>query len=125
MRESKRQLKFSKLIQKELSGIFQKDLSGAFKNALVTIVAVKVSPDLGIAKIYLSIFGTQDSNNVIEVIEENKGRIRGTLGKRIGKEVRVIPELVFFDDKTAEEASHIDRILDNLVIPPDTEDPID
>ena len=117
MTQSKRQLKFSKLIQKEISEIFQKEHSAKFIGSLVTVSDVAMSPDLGLARIYLSIFPVNSADRIIDEIEAVKSRIRGSLGKRIGKEVRIIPNLAFHLDTTAEEADKMDQIIDKLNIP--------
>ncbi|MEQ8555821.1 MAG: 30S ribosome-binding factor RbfA [Cyclobacteriaceae bacterium] len=117
--DSKRQHKFSRQIQKDLSEIFQRDPRHFFNNSLVTITGVEVSPDLGFAKVYLSVFPVKDVEDVFYNIEHKKGEIRKLLGNKIGKRVRIVPELAFFHDNTEEEASKIDRLIDNLNIPPD------
>ncbi len=116
--DSKRQHKFSRQILKDLSEIFQKDPRHFFNNSLVTITGVEVSPDLSFAKVFLSVFPVKDVEDVFYNIENKKGEIRRLLGNKIGKRVRIIPELAFFHDNTEEEASKIDRLIDNLKIPP-------
>lgn len=118
MSESKRQLKFSKLIQEEISDIYQRRFQGSFAGSLVTISGVEMSPDLSFAKIFVSVFPSAETGTVMEKLNEDKSQIRGDLGRRIGKNVRIIPEIAFFSDATAEEADRIDKIIDDLVIPP-------
>ncbi len=122
MAESKRQLKFSKLIQEELSDIYQRRFQGTFTGCLVTISDVEMSPDLSFAKVFISIFPAKQASDVMEKLNEDKSQIRGDLGRRIGKNVRIIPEIAFFTDATAEEADRIDKIIGDLVIPPNKED---
>lgn len=120
---TKRQQKFSKLIKEEVSKIFHRQFSGAFSGKLVTITDVEMSPDLGFAKIFVSVFPILSADELIKFIEENKSRVRGDLGRAIGKEVRIVPELAFFLDSTAENASKIDSLIDSLDIPdPDPTD---
>ena len=119
--ESKRQQKFNKLIQKELGGIFQKEAKPLIGRSLVTITRVMVSPDLGFAKAYLS-FLMADSKTLFEHINEHKKDIRHALAKRIGKSVRVIPELAFFPDDSATYAQHMDKVISDLNIPPAPEE---
>jgi ribosome-binding factor A len=115
--ESKRQLKYAKLIQKELGDIFQKEARHVIGPGLVTLTRVLMSPDLGLAKVYLScLFG--DTNAKIESINTHKKEIRHALAKRIGKSVRVIPELAFFPDDSASYAQHMDKVISDLEIPP-------
>jgi ribosome-binding factor A len=115
-----RQQKFSRLIQKELSDIFQRDKRGILENAFISIVDVKVSPDLSVAKVYLSMLLTSDKDKILDRINVNKKEIRRALGEKIGKQVRIIPELAFFIDEVEENAKRIDDILKNLNIPPET-----
>jgi len=122
MAESTRQQKFSRLIQKELSDVFQRDKRGILENTLVTIADVKVSPDLSVASIYISMMLVKDKQKVLEKFNANKKEIRKALGERIGKQVRIIPELVFYIDETEENAKRIEDILKNLNIPPESKE---
>lgn len=114
--DSKRQQKYSKLIQKELGEIFQKEGRPIIGKAMVTVTRVLMSPDLALAKINLS-FLLGDTTEMIEKVEDNKSKIRKFLGKRIGKSVRIIPELAFFLDESAAYAQHMDGIISKLDIP--------
>lgn len=117
MAGSTRQLKFARLIQKEISGIFQRDKRGILDNTFVTIAEVKVSPDLGVAKIYVSMMLAKDKQGVLEKINSRKGEIRKALGDKIRKQVRVIPELIFYLDEVEENAQRMDTLISNLNIP--------
>lgn len=117
-----RQQKFGRLIQKELSEIFQRDKRGILENIFVSIVDVKVSPDLSLARVYLSMMLAKDKEKVLERINTNKKDIRKALGERIGKQVRIIPELAFFIDEVEENAQRIEDIIKNLNIPPETKE---
>ncbi|MEP0714434.1 30S ribosome-binding factor RbfA [Algoriphagus sp.] len=119
--ESKRQQKYSKLIQKELGDIFQKESKHLVGRAMVTITRVLMSPDLGLAKVYVS-FLLADPESMHKLINEHKKDIRHQLAKRIGKSVRVIPELAFFLDDSAAYAQHMDKVISNLAIPPAPEE---
>lgn len=119
--ESKRQQKYAKLIQKELGDIFQKEAKYLIGRAMVTITRVMVSPDLGFAKAYLS-FLIVDPKTAFEQINDHKKEIRHALAKRIGKTVRVIPELAFFPDDSASYAQHMDKVISDLNIPPAPEE---
>lgn len=117
--ESKRQLKFSKMIQKDLGDIFHHEIQDLIGKAFITVTLVRMSPDLGVARVYLSMMMVEDKQKLIDHIIERKGYIRKLLGARIGKKVRVIPELMFFLDDSMEYSDNIDRILKNLDIPPE------
>lgn len=119
--ESKRQQKYSKLIQKELGEIFQREGKPLVGKAMVTVVRVLMSPDLGVAKVNLS-FLLADNDALFSRINENKGQIRKFLGNRIGKSVRIIPELVFYLDESAAYAQHMDEVISKLDIPEDADE---
>lgn len=114
--ETKRQQKYSKLIQKELGEIFQREGKPLVGKAMVTVVRVLMSPDLGVAKVNVS-FLLADNQALFERINENKSQLRKFLGNRIGKSVRVIPELVFYLDESAAYAQHMDEVISKLNIP--------
>lgn len=111
--DSTRQQKVSRLIQKDLSNIFQVEGRGMYANAMVTVTQVRVSPDLALAKIYMSIFstGSIDKKDILEKIKLHSKEIRGNLGIRIGKQVRVIPELEFFIDDSLDYIENIEKLL--------------
>ena len=117
MAGSTRQLKFGRLIQKEISDIFQRDKRGILDNAFITVADVKVSPDLGVAKIYISMMLAKDKQAVLEKINTRKSEIRKALGDKIRKQVRVIPELIFYLDEVEENAQRMDSLIKNLSIP--------
>ncbi len=116
--ESKRQQKFGRLIQKDLSDIFLKNLKELTSNGLATITNVKMSPDLSVARVYISLIGINDEEEFFERLDEKKSEIRRILGNKIGKQVRKVPELAFFHDTVDREANTIDQIIEGLNIPP-------
>lgn len=118
MSSTVRQQKFSRLIQKELSDIFQRDQRGLLGNSFITIVEVRVSPDLSLAKVYISMMLAPDKKAVLEKLDVHKKEIRKALGERIRNQARIIPELAFFIDEVEEKAQRMDEILKNLQIPP-------
>lgn len=118
MSSSVRQQKFSKLIQKELSDIFLRDRRGVLDNAFITIMDVRVSPDLGLAKVYISMTLAKDKKAVLEKLDTHKKEIRKALGDRIRNQARIVPELAFFIDEVEENAQRMDDLLKGLHIPP-------
>jgi ribosome-binding factor A len=117
--ESKRQLKFSRMVQKDLGDIFQHQIQDLTGKTFVTVTQVRMSPDLSVAKVYLSIMMENDKEGLINKIMDRKGHIRKLLSLRIGRKVRIVPDLMFFLDDSLEYSENIERILNNLNIPPE------
>lgn len=118
MAGSTRQQKYARLIQKEISDIFQRDKKGILENAFITVADVKVSPDLSVAKIYLTMMLEKDKAAILERINGRKSEIRKALGNSIGKHVRIVPEIIFYIDEVEERASRLEKLIDDLHIPP-------
>jgi len=93
-----------------------------FGSAFITITGLKVSPDLSLAKVYMSFMMVEDPADFIKQINEQKGEVRRLLGNKIRKQVRSIPELIFYHDNTSEHASRIEYLLSKLDIPPEETD---
>ena len=108
--ETTRQQKIARLIQKELGDIFQKQTQ-ATHGVLVSVSAVRISPDLSIAKGYLSIFPSERAQEILNNINANARQIRYDLGKRVRFQLRIIPELKFFIDDSLDYLDHIDALL--------------
>ena len=98
--DSTRQKKISRLLQKEISEVFIKEAKELTVGAMVTVTVVRTSPDLGLAKVYLSIFPHDKIKEVFANIEALTPQIRFALSKRVGKQWRVIPDLKFYLDDT-------------------------
>ncbi|MDX9749550.1 MAG: 30S ribosome-binding factor RbfA [Flavobacteriales bacterium] len=109
--DSLRQNKVNSLLQQELAAIFQQEARQLLPGALITVSAVRVSPDLGIAKVYLSLFPVKDKQAAIEGIKGQSQRLRGLLGQRVGKQMRVVPELLFYIDDSLDRAEEIEKLL--------------
>ena len=109
--ETTRQKKVSKLIQKELSIIFQKEIYQFLGNILVTVTGVRVSPDLSVAKAYLSIFPVEKPKEALNILNENKKVFRKLLGNSCRHQLRIVPELIFYLDDSAEYAEEIEKLL--------------
>ena len=107
------------LLQQELAQVLQRDLPHLFGGGLVpSISTVKVTPDLAVARVYLSLLIGNDAPERLAAIREHTKEIRYALGKRIGKQARVVPELNFYHDDSAAYAAHMDQVLSQLAIPP-------
>ena len=109
-----RQQQFNNVIQRELSAIFQKQGFAIWKNALVTITSVVVTPDLSIARAYLSIYNTKEKEAVLEELQNHTNEIRNLLGKALRNHLRRIPELEFFLDDTLDEVFKMEQIFKDL-----------
>ena len=105
-----RQNKIEGVIQEELSVFFQRNAREICLGAMVSVTIVRVTPYLSLARIFLSIFAGPDKNDVLKSIQENTGKIRGEVGKRL-KNLRKIPELVFKIDDSLDYAQQIDDLL--------------
>jgi len=102
--------KIERQIQKDLGEIFLSE-TRQLHGILVSVTKVRMSPDLGVSKAYLSIFPSEKGKEIMENINRQKKAIRYELGLRIGKQVRRIPELVFFLDDSIDYLENIDHLL--------------
>lgn len=109
--ESTRQQKVARQIQKDLGEIFQRLGKPLSQGKMVTITAVRVSPDLSFAKVYVSIFPSENSKTFLEHLQTFIKPIRNELGKRIKNQVRIVPELAFFIDDSQDYVERIDQLL--------------
>jgi ribosome-binding factor A len=114
-----RQQKYGRLIQKELSDIFLRDKRGIIGNSFITIAEVRVSPDLSVAKVYISMTLAKDKKVVLSQITERKSEIRKALGDRIRYQARIVPDLVFVIDEVEENAQRMEDLIKSLNIPQD------
>ncbi|HIR38265.1 MAG TPA: 30S ribosome-binding factor RbfA [Candidatus Limisoma gallistercoris] len=108
--ESTRQAKIARLLQKELSEMFRRQ-TAAMGGVLVSVSAVRISPDLSVARGYLSIFPSERAEEILKNINSNARTIRYELGKIVRFQLRKIPELSFFIDDSLDYIEHIDNIL--------------
>ncbi len=122
MKESTRQQKVARLVQKELGNLFLFDAKSLFGSVFISVTQVRISPDLGLAKVYLSVMNTDQAAQVVSDVQARKSEIRKMLGQKVGKQLRIVPDLAFYHDDSAEYASNIDQILKGLDIPPESTD---
>lgn len=109
--ESTRQLKVAKELQRDMAEIIRSKGMAIFGGALVSVSGVKVSPDLSVAKIYISIFPSDKAESVMNILEENSRALRGELGNRVGRQLRIVPEITFFRDDSLDYVEHIEELL--------------
>lgn len=108
--ESTRQSKIARLIQKELSEIFllqAKSMNGV----LISVTAARISPDLSIARMYISVFPSNRGDEIVKNLNGNVRSIRFELGNRLRHQLRIIPELKFFIDDSLDYLERIDELL--------------
>ena len=114
MEESKRQKQVAGVIQEEMNDIFLRMGLNMSSGGMVSIAAVKVTPDLLEARFYLSLFQVKDAEAVIAKIEERKGELRRQLGERVKKQLRRVPELRFFKDDTLDHVFKMEEIFKKI-----------
>ena len=113
--ESRRQLQAGELIKRHFSTVIREQGTYIYgTEALVSVTKVMMSPDLGLAKIYLSVYNTEDKNAVLLMIREEKTRLKQQLTNRIRKHVRRIPKVDFYLDDTLDEMYKIDELLSSI-----------
>lgn len=108
--ETTRQAKISRLLQKELSEIFRQQTAKTH-GVLVSVSAVRVSPDLSVAKVYLSIFPADKSQELLESITKSAKTVRYELAQKVRFQLRKCPELTFYLDDSLDYIENIDRLL--------------
>ena len=111
--DSTRQNKVGRLIQKELSEIFMAE-TRRMHGVLVSVSACRISPDMSICRVYLSIFPSERAEEIVNNITANQKQVRFELGNRMRHQLRIIPELKFFVDDSLDYAQHIDELLGNF-----------
>lgn len=108
--ESKRQAKIARLLQRELSEIFRRQ-TAAMGGVLVSVSAVRVSPDLSIAKVYLSIFPPEKAQDILANIKQQSKTVRYELAQAVRQVLRKCPDLAFYLDDSLDYIENIDRLL--------------
>ncbi|MDE5955069.1 MAG: 30S ribosome-binding factor RbfA [Bacteroidales bacterium] len=104
-------MKVAKELQKHIAEIIRSKGMAAFAGALVSVSGVKVSPDLSVAKIYVSVFPSEKASAVMSIIQENIKALRGELGNKVAKQLRIVPEIVFYLDSSLDYVEHIEELL--------------
>ena len=109
--ESTRQKKISRQIQKDLSEIFQLQGSMLFGTSFVSVTVVRVSSDLSVARVYLSIFGVENKEELLAEINQMSYAIRKKLAARVRNQMRKVPELKYFLDDSVDYTQNIESLL--------------
>lgn len=109
--ERNRLNKVNQLLQKELAEIFRVEANKMKPGLLVSVTEVRVTQDLSIAKTFISIFPTKYRLEVLQIITENKNYFRKLLGIRVGKQMRIVPDIQFYSDESLDRVDAIEREL--------------
>ena len=108
--ETTRQNKIARLLQKELSDIFLLQTK-SMPGILISVSAVRISPDMSVCRAYLSVFPSERSQEIVDNVNNNMRELRYELGTRVRHQLRIIPELKFFIDDSLDYIEHIDELL--------------
>lgn len=111
---SKRQEQVAELIKRNFGVVLQQEGSYIYGDAFVTVTQVQVTPDLSQAKLYISVFNTDDKNGVLLMLEKETRKLKQSLAHRIKRHVRRIPDIAIYLDDTLDEMYKLNEIFDNL-----------
>lgn len=111
--ETKRQNKISKLLQKDIGEIFQREVKSFFGKTMITVTKVNVTKDLSIAKIYVSLFATENKEELLQNIIRHTKDIRRALGMRVKNQLRQVPELQFYLNDSLDYIENIENLLND------------
>ncbi len=109
--ESTRQKKVSRLLQKEAADLFLRKGNEFARGKMISVTRVRISPDLSVARIYISIFPSDGQEDIMTGIQDHSPKIRYEIGRKVGKQLRIVPEISFFIDDSLDYIDNIDRIL--------------
>lgn len=109
--ESTRQKKIARLLERDFGEIFQRLGKDHFPGALLSVTKVRVTPDLGIARVYVSMFPVKDKDQLLVWVRDNSAHIRNDLAQRVRHQLRIVPELEFYVDDSLDYQENIDRLL--------------
>jgi ribosome-binding factor A len=115
--ESTRQQKFARQIQREVGDIFIKEGKSLIGQSFITVTNVRITPDLGEARIHLSVFKPTNPTALVAHLNKHKAELRKMLGIRIKNTIHHIPQLLFFVDDSLDYVDNINKVMDNIVIP--------
>ena len=111
MEETNRQRKIAGVLQKDLVDVLQKAAQDGMKGIIISVSKVHVTSDLGVAKVYLSIFPSEKRDDIVKGIQSNTPLIRHEMAKRKRNQLRRMPDLLFFGDDTLDYIEEIDKSL--------------
>jgi len=114
VKETKRQLQTGELIKRNFGQVLMMEGRYIYQDALVTVTQVRMSPDLGIARIYVSVFNADNKEEIVKKLRSNMWRLKTGLVQRIRKHVRRIPHLDIYLDETLDEMWHLNTVFNDL-----------
>lgn len=103
--------KIGRLLQKELSMILLQEAPLHYEGAMISVTQVRVTPDLSIARVHISIYPTDKTKSVFASIKNSSGLVRSKLGQKTGKQLRRVPDLQFFVDDSLDMVERIEELL--------------
>lgn len=109
--ETNRQQKINRLLQKELGEIFLRDMQPYFPGVMMTVTFVRITPDLSVARVNLSLFPDKDKEGTLKKIKAKTAEIRGLLGEKVRHQLRIVPRLEFFIDDSLDRMERIEELL--------------
>lgn len=112
--ESRRQMKLASVIREAFTDILTREGKSIYGNSFVTVTNVKVTPDLGLARFYLSIYQSDDPEQVLEHFKNQKQELKRKLAEKIRHQLRIMPEIEFFRDETLDYAYHIEEVFQKI-----------
>jgi len=115
MTESKRQKQTAEVVRRHFGNVLQQEGIYIYGDAFVTVTKVYVTPDISMAKIYLSVYNVTDKQQVIDKVNQHVSQLKRNLAHRIRKHIRRIPELHFYIDDTLDEIFRVNKLLDNTI----------
>jgi len=110
---STRQNKVARLVHREMADLLLRLNKERFQGKLISVTVVRVTKDMGIARVYLSIFPSEFAKEILEEIRLSSKQLRGELGRKLAKSLRIIPDLEFFVDDSLDYIENIDKLLDH------------
>ncbi len=111
MEETNRQRKIAGVIQRDLVDVLQRAAQDGMRGVIISVSKVSVTADLGVAKVYLSVFPSEKRQEIVEGIKSNTSLIRYELAQRTKNQLRRMPELLFFGDDSLDYIEEIDKSL--------------
>lgn len=119
--EVSRQEKIARMLQKEFGDIFV-HYARRIQGVIISVSEVRITPDLSIARVYLSIFPTAKAQEIIEAVNRDTKALRFELGQRVRHQLRIVPEVIFYNDESMDRLAKIDEILAANPISPEMPD---